>query len=136
MLSEKDTDEAKAKQIIGGLKGIYVRTFEFEKEGEYTQADVDAVRTQLQAPQWSRTVNIQQKSESVEVYVKPSGNGQVGGLVVIAAEPKQLTVVNISGTIRMEDIQKLGGQFGIPNVEMGNRSTPQKKADDGKKKQE
>src|SRR5687768_17006545 len=28
----KDPDEAKVKEIVSGLKGIYVKSFEFEKE--------------------------------------------------------------------------------------------------------
>ena len=32
-LSDKDADDAQVKKLIGGLKGIYVRSFEFEKAG-------------------------------------------------------------------------------------------------------
>ena len=57
-LSDKDADQAKAKQIVAGLKGITVRTFEFAKEGEYSMADMDALREQLKAPAWSRIVGV------------------------------------------------------------------------------
>ena len=30
-LSDKDDDEAKVKKLVGGLKGIYVKSFEFKK---------------------------------------------------------------------------------------------------------
>ena len=53
-LSDKDADEAKAKKLVGGLKGIYVKSFEFDKPGEYDMADVEAIRSQLRAPGWSR----------------------------------------------------------------------------------
>ena len=35
-LSEKKPDEAKIKELILGLKGVFVKRFEFEKEGEFT----------------------------------------------------------------------------------------------------
>ncbi len=119
-LSDKDADEAKAKKLIGGLKGIYVRSFEFAKEGEYSAADVDALRSQLQPPVWSRVVGVTSKKggEITEVYFKTSNGAQIGGLVVIDAEPKELTVVSISGAISPEDLADLGGQFGIPKVEL------------------
>ena len=122
-LSDKTADEAQAKRIISGLKGIYVRSFEFAKAGEYSNADVEAIRAQLQPPVWSRVVGVQSKrdGENSDVYMKAAG-GQVGGLVVISAEPKQLTIVNISGAIQIEDLAGLSGQFGIPK-NLGVRST-------------
>src|ERR1700733_11781648 len=45
-LSNKDADEAHIKKIIAGLKGIYVRSFEFEKPGNYQESGIAPVRTQ------------------------------------------------------------------------------------------
>ena len=52
-LSADKSENAKAKELISKLKGIYVRSFQFEKNGQYSQADLDPIRTQLQAPGWS-----------------------------------------------------------------------------------
>src|ERR1035441_8860389 len=57
-LSGQDADQAKAKKIVAGLKGITVRNYTFAKEGEYTAADLDAFREQLKAPGWSRIVGV------------------------------------------------------------------------------
>ncbi len=112
-------DEAKAKKLAAGLKGIYIRSFEFDKEGEYDASDVEAVRTQLKAPEWSRVVSSRSKNgELSEVYFKTSGGNEAGGLVVIDSEPKELTIVSITGSITPEDLTILGGQFGIPNVDV------------------
>jgi hypothetical protein len=118
-LSDNDADQAKAKKIVEGLKGIYVRSFTFAKEGEYSAADVDAFREQLKAPGWSRIVGVTEKSgEKDEVYFKTSAGSQIGGLVIISAEPKELTIVSINGNISVDDLTNLGGQFGIPKVEL------------------
>jgi hypothetical protein len=130
LMQGKDGDEAKAKKLITGLKGIYVRSFEFDKEGEYDKSDLDAIRAQLQPPAWTRIISAHEKSESAEVFFKSSTGNQVGGLVVIAAEPKELTIVNISGTIRPEDIAGLS-QFGVPNVDIQGR--PKAEPQTGKK---
>ena len=119
-LSDKDADQAKAKKTVAGLKGIYIRSFEFANEGEYSAADVDAFRAQLRAPIWSRIVGATSKrgGEIDEVYFKTSAGSQIGGLVIIAAQPKELTIVSITGTISVDDLADLGGQFGIPKVEL------------------
>ncbi len=118
-LSSEKADEARVKNLITGLKGIYVKSFEFDKEGEYTPADVEAVRSQLRAPGWSRIVGVVSKrgGENAEIYAKPEGE-RIGGLVILAAEPKELTIVNIVGTIDLDQLSELGGRFGIPRVEV------------------
>jgi hypothetical protein len=40
----------------------------------------------------------------------------MGWLAVIAAEKNELTVVNIAGAIRLEDLGKLKGSLGIPGL--------------------
>jgi hypothetical protein len=119
MSEKKGPDEAEAKRLIQGLKGIYVRSFEFAKPGEYTEADVEALRTQLKAPQWSRIVGVRSKAdgENADVFVRRENN-QIAGLAIIAAEPKELTIVHIDGLIRPEDLSRLGGQFGVPRIEL------------------
>jgi hypothetical protein len=119
-LSDKDTDEAKAKKLVAGLKGIYVKSFEFDKAGEYDMADVEPIRSQLKAPGWSRIVGVRSKKsgDNAEVYVR-NENGKITGLTVIATEPKELTIVNIIGTIDPEQLSELGGHFGIPKIDAG-----------------
>jgi hypothetical protein len=115
-LSDKDLEEAKLKELVLGLKGIYVRNFEFEQEGEYSPADLESVRSQLRAPGWSRIVNVRSKKEdNVEVYVLMTEN-KVGGLALLAAEPNELTVVNIIGPVDLDKLSALEGQFGIPEL--------------------
>ncbi|MCM3871023.1 MAG: DUF4252 domain-containing protein [Pyrinomonadaceae bacterium] len=115
-LSGKEPDEVKIKELINGLKGIYVKSFEFENDGGYSQADVDSIRSQLRNPVWSKILNISSKREgSIEVYVM-SNAAQVGGLVVLATDPKELTVVNIVGPVDLEKLSQLEGQFGVPDL--------------------
>src|SRR6266403_324955 len=39
--SGKDPDDAEIREVLKGVKGIYVKRFEFEKEGEYSQTDLE-----------------------------------------------------------------------------------------------
>ena len=114
-LSDSKTDEAQVKKLIAGLKSIYVRTFEFEKEGEYNPADVETVRAQFRAPGWSRIVSTQGKRDA-EVFVLTEKDGKFAGLAVVSAEPKEVTIVSIAGSIDPAQIGALGGKFGIPSL--------------------
>ena len=115
-LSKDDPDEAQVKKLIAKLKGIYVRSFEFDKEGEYSTTDLQALRVQLKAPAWSRIVGVKSlKGENTEIYLLKNGD-QIGGLVILNAEPKELTIVHIDGPINPEDLSRLSGHMGIPEI--------------------
>ena len=118
-LNKEKSDEAQAQKLLSSLKGLCVRSFEFDKDGQYAAEDVEALRTQLQSPLWSRMAGVRSKrnGENVDVYFRME-KGSVTGMAVIAAEPKELTFVHIDGFIKPEQLAGLGGQFGIPNVEM------------------
>ncbi len=124
-LSNKEPEEAKVKQLVSGLKGIYVRAFEFDREGEYSKADLDAVRNQLKGPGWQRMVNVKslKHGENAEVYFRMVGD-KAAGLLIIAAEPRELAVVHIDGPIDPEQLSDLGGHFGIPRL--SDRKKPEK----------
>lgn len=119
----KGLDAAQAESLMSKLKGVYVRVLEFDKAGEYSMSDVEAMRGKLASMQYNAIVDVQQRGkESTGIYVKTDGK-TVQGLVVIAAEPKQLTLVNILGDIDPGELQKLGGNFGIPNIQLQNGAT-------------
>ncbi len=114
---KKDGDEAKIQQMVQGLKGIYVRHYVFDKEGQYTEADLAAIHSQLKSPDWSKIVDVQERHESSIIFLS-----KVQGLVILAAEPKELTLVQIVGPIDLAMLSELGGKMGIPRMEMGPKS--------------
>lgn len=130
LLSDKDGDEREVKQLVAGLKGIFVKSYEFEADGQFAPADVESIRTQLRAPGWSRLVNVTSKKDgSLDVYLMLNGE-QIGGLAVLHTDKKELTVVNIVGPVDLDKLAKLEGQFGIP--EMGLESSKPKTKNDEK----
>ena len=116
-LSSADPEQRIAKNIINNLKGVYVRSFEFARPGEYSERDLDSVRSQLKSPAWSRMASVRstRDGEDLDVFLKREDD-KIAGVVVIAAQPTQLTVVNIEGPIDLDQLARLGGQFGIPKL--------------------
>ncbi|HQR34612.1 MAG TPA: DUF4252 domain-containing protein [Blastocatellia bacterium] len=114
-LDKSKTNEAQVREILNVLKGVYVKGVEFDKEGQFTEQDVESVRQQLRAPGWERIVGVRSKreNENVEVFLM-LGNGLIEGIGVLVTDPKQLMVVNVVGPIDPEKIGELRGSFGIP----------------------
>ena len=123
----KDSDDAEVREVIKGLKGIYVKSFTFEKEGEYSPAEVESVMSQLRGGAWNKIVAVKSRkaSENVEVYLNTAGD-QINGLAVLSVNAKEFTVVNIVGPIDLEKLSKLEGQFGVPDLGVERDKTKKK----------
>lgn len=109
-LKSLDSLESKAKSdgiTSVNLQGVNVRHFEFDRDGVYTDADLSAVRAQIQGAGWSKAIDVKEKKgrENTEIYVHAAG-GKVTGVVILVAEPRELTVVNLLGPL---DLEKLTG---------------------------
>lgn len=117
-LDGKNPDEARVKKLIGGIEGIYIRSFQFKNDGEWAQSDLEGVRSQVKGPGWSRVVGYKgAEGANAEVYVRIDKD-KVAGVAILVAEAKEFTVVNLSGTIDLESLADLSGHFGMPKIEI------------------
>ena len=105
------------KSLIHGLTGVYVRSYQFEKPGQYMETDLEPLRGYLRSGQWSKIVDVKEAAKGAsEIYVQALPNDRLGGVVVISAEIKEVTVIFISGVMNANDIAKLSGNLGIPDL--------------------
>ena len=118
MAYDHDPEAAQLQDVLKGVKGIYVKNFEFDDPDQYSQADVDAIRAQLSGPGWSRIVESSNRRshEHDEIYIMKQGDA-IAGMAVLVAETRELTVVNIVGTIDIEKLSQIEGHFGIPKTD-------------------
>ena len=133
-MKDKDADQAHAKKLIEGLKGIYVREYTFDKEGEYSMEQLQQLRTYFETPEWSPVVRERERKsgETTDVLMKVV-NGETQGMFILEAAPKELTIVLILGPIRMEDLGQLGGIGGLGALgDISSHGKSKAKAKDGK----
>ena len=116
-MKDKDEDEAKARKLIQGLKGIYVREYTFDKEGDYSPDQLKQLRAYFETSEWSPIVHEVEHhkggtTESTDVMVK-TVNGETQGMFILSAEPRELSIVLILGPIKPEDLSELHGLGGL-----------------------
>jgi hypothetical protein len=130
-LNAEDDEERAVKDLMGSVKGIYVKTFQFDREGGYSSSDVDEIRRQLTAPGWSRLIGVgsRREQEQVDIYMWMDGN-KPGGLAILAMQPRELVIVNIVGAIDLEKLRAIEGQFGVPRLDLERRSKDERKRKD------
>jgi hypothetical protein len=116
---KRSSDEAKIKELIAGLKGVYVKVFRFDRSDDYAPADLADLRAQFRAPGWTRILDVRSKrgGDNIEVHVMTDGDN-ITGVGIIAAEARELTVINIVGPIDLEKLSELEGHFGIPDLDL------------------
>jgi hypothetical protein len=110
-------DEAGTRQLIEGLDGIYVREYDFDKEGQFSADDVEQLRKYFETSEWSPIVHERDRknNESTDVMVKLV-NGESKGLFILEVEPKELNIVLILGPIRTDELGALNGVAGLGGV--------------------
>jgi hypothetical protein len=119
MAKAGDAEAAKVAEAISGLKAIYVRVYNFDRENEYNIADVDEIRAQLNAPGWERLANVRSKrnNQKVDVFTMFSG-GVMSGVAVVISDTKSVAVVNVIGPVDIEALVELGGRMNIPKIDI------------------
>jgi len=120
-LDRGDPDERAARDIVSKLEGIYVRSYTFDKEGDYDRTIVDKVRAGL-GTSWKRVVTVKSRDrDNVEIYVEMRDANTVRGVVIISAEARELTLVNLVGPVDIDKLASLEGQFGVPRMSKSSR---------------
>jgi hypothetical protein len=83
------------------------------------------VREQLRAPGWSRVMDVQSRGldfGDAEVYLATAG-GRVEGFALLVVEPKELTVVNIVGSLDLDKLRRLGDNLNLPHIRVKRKKT-------------
>jgi Domain of unknown function (DUF4252) len=114
-IDDKDEDAAATKQMLAGIKSIQVRSYQFAADNSYSAADIDSVRNQLAGPGWSQVMQVhhREKNEDVDMYVLIEDN-VTKGFALIASEPREFTIINIVGSIKVSDLPKLRSHLHLP----------------------
>ena len=119
MTKVNDEDTKKVALAISGLKGIYVRVYNFDKENDYNVSDVEQIRSQMQSPGWERLVNVRSKknNQKIDVFTMFSGD-LISGVAVVVSEAKTIALVNVIGPIDIDTLVELSGKMNIPKIDI------------------
>lgn len=116
-IDDKDEDSLATKHLLAGIKSIDVRNYQFATDNAYSAADIDAVRSQLAGPGWNQIMQVhhREKNEDVDMYVLIENN-VTKGFALVSSEPREFTIINIVGSINIDDLPKLQSHLHLPKV--------------------
>jgi len=105
-----ESERSKLKGLLSKLKGVYVRGYEFARDGEYSDADIEEVRAQLRSPAWERIVEVRNRNGSDEVFFMPRDD-EIAGFAAISTEPRKVCVINVVGPMDLDEMAILEREF-------------------------
>ncbi|HEY4210255.1 MAG TPA: DUF4252 domain-containing protein [Steroidobacteraceae bacterium] len=110
---EQNDPQAEAvSEVLRGLKKVQVHHYQFKRDHVYAQADLESLRSQLATPDWHQIVQVRnhENNEDVDIYCSLD-NDKITGMVILAAKPREFTLVNIVGEVDPNQIAALRRTF-------------------------
>ena len=111
-LDDKKPDEAVAKRSIEGAKGFVLRSYEFDDKNEFKVEDLKPILDQLKEPNWKLFLRAKEDDELTEIWSHVT-NGMADGMLLIAAERNELTVIYGLGIADINQLKALGKLEGV-----------------------
>ncbi len=86
---------------------VVVHSYEYDKPGMYNADDVEAFRKKLADGSWSCFLHVSEAKtgEKTDMCVRQSG--ETNELVLLAAEPKELTFIHLKGRMSLADLERM-----------------------------
>jgi hypothetical protein len=106
---EHDPHSAAATDLLRGLHKVQIRSFKFATDHIYRRMDIEQLTSKLIAPDWRHVVQVRdgRTNEYVDVYCALK-DYKITGLVIVAAQPREFTLVNVVGTLDPGQLAMLG----------------------------
>jgi len=117
LMEADDPESVEMKKVISGIKSIAIRSYEFDSDYVYSKEDVDAVRSQLTSSAWTRLAQVRKRNQVQEVDVYAAlDDDRITGFAIIASEPRKFTILNIVGTIDLDQLARLEHHIDLPHI--------------------
>lgn len=109
---DHDPDSAAAMSLLHGVHRVEVRSYQFAADHSYRQTDLEALRAQFTTPDWQHIIQTRSRSSDGDVDIYCAFKGRtITRVVIIAAQPREFSWINIAGAMSPEQIGALRHGF-------------------------
>jgi hypothetical protein len=89
-----------------------VHSYTYDKPGMYKPEDVEVYRKRLVDGNWNCFIHTRDKSGSTDICQRTAADNETHEMVIMTAEPTELTFVHLRGRMTIDDLRKMGGSMG------------------------
>jgi len=101
----KGKDGARAHNTILSV----VHTYSYDKPGMYRMEDVEAYRKKLEGGSWVCPIHVHSNTGSTDICSR-TGENETNEMVILAAEPRELTFIHMSGKMSLGELNEMSGR--------------------------
>jgi Domain of unknown function (DUF4252) len=105
-------DKKGGSDLARKMNFMVIHTYTYDKPGMYRMEDVEAYRKKLEDGTWSCSVHVRDKSGTTDICSRTAADHESCEMVILTAEPKELTFIHMSGNMSLDDLGKMGGAKG------------------------
>ena len=102
-----------AGDLAHKMQFIVVHSYSYDKPGMYKMEDVEAYRKKLMDGSWNCFIHSRDKDGSTDICQRTAADNETHEMVIMTAEPKELTFVHLRGRMTIDDLRKMGGTMGM-----------------------
>ncbi len=116
MLKMVDGKRDGSSTLPGKMDFIVVHSYTYDKPWMYRMEDVDVFRKKLTDGSWNCFVHTKDKDGATDICQRTMPDPETNEMVIMTAEPKELTFVHLRGRLSLSDLGKIGGgkSIGVP----------------------
>jgi hypothetical protein len=83
---------------------MVIHTYKYDKPGMYNMDDFDAFRKKVTDGSWTCPIHTRSKTESTDICNRTLGDHETNEMVILTAEPKELTFIHMSGKMPLNEL--------------------------------
>ena len=99
--------------VAGRMDFIVVHSYTYDKPGMYRIEDVDVFRKRLADGSWNCFIHTRDKDGSTDICTRSGDHNDSNEMVIMTAEPLELTFIHLRGRVSMSDLGKMGSSMSM-----------------------
>jgi hypothetical protein len=94
------------------MEFFVVHSYTYDKPGMYKAEDLEVFRKRLADGNWNCFIHTRGKDGSTDICQRTAADNETHEMVIMTAEPTELTFVHLRGRMTIDDLRKMGGSMG------------------------
>jgi Domain of unknown function (DUF4252) len=104
MVSHGGNDATLARK----MNFMVIRSYKYEKSGMYSMDDFQAYSKKLTDGTWNCSIHVREKNGSTDICSRTGADHETNEMVILTAEPRELTFIHMSGKMSLNDLNRMG----------------------------
>jgi hypothetical protein len=87
---------------------MVIHSYKYEKPGMYSMEDFQAYSKKLTDGTWNCSIHVREKNGSTDICSRTAADHETNEMVILTAEPRELTFIHMSGKMSLSDLSRMG----------------------------